>query len=156
MAKRAFQGFKPKLEDHDTFDSAYQQRRPLSLSLRPRSYVRANACNFLTYLPPLTRTEKKEMNWRGRRRGKEGAGEGGRQEGVGARPQQLSGAERSLRTLRVESPPKILFSSQNPTRALREQKQVSLSFGGGLGGGCPSLTLKTPGPWPWRIIYYMK
>ena len=33
MAKRAFQGFKPKLEDHDTSDSAYQQGRPLSLSL---------------------------------------------------------------------------------------------------------------------------
>ena len=37
MAKRGCDGFRPKLQDHDTSDSAYHQRRPLSVSLGPRS-----------------------------------------------------------------------------------------------------------------------
>ena len=55
MANRAFQNFKPKIEDHDTSASAYQRRRQLSVSLGPRSatpgprstsVIRA-PCNFL-------------------------------------------------------------------------------------------------------------
>ena len=37
MAKRAFQKFLPNVNEHDTSDSAYQQRRPLSISAPPRS-----------------------------------------------------------------------------------------------------------------------
>ena len=37
MANRAFKNFLPNVTDHDTSDSAYQQRRPLSVSLPPRS-----------------------------------------------------------------------------------------------------------------------
>ena len=33
MAKRAFDGFKPRLEHHDTSDSPYHQRTPLSVPL---------------------------------------------------------------------------------------------------------------------------
>ena len=54
MAKRAFQGFKPKLEDHDTSDSGYQQRRPLSLSLGPSSTKVCGPLVFLHLHPPGT------------------------------------------------------------------------------------------------------
>ena len=37
IAKRAFQKFLPNVNEHDTSDSAYQQRRPLSISVPPRS-----------------------------------------------------------------------------------------------------------------------
>ena len=37
IAKRAFERFLPSADDHDTSDSAYQQRRPLSVSVAPRS-----------------------------------------------------------------------------------------------------------------------
>ena len=37
MAKRAFQKFLPNDSDHDMSDSAYQQRRSLSVSAPPRS-----------------------------------------------------------------------------------------------------------------------
>ena len=37
MGKRAFERFLPNINDHDTSDSAYQQRRPLSVSVLPRS-----------------------------------------------------------------------------------------------------------------------
>ena len=37
MAKRAFERFLSNINDHDTSDSAYQQRRPLSVSVPPRS-----------------------------------------------------------------------------------------------------------------------
>ena len=35
IAKRAFGRFLPSANDHDTSDSAYQQRRPLSVSVAP-------------------------------------------------------------------------------------------------------------------------
>ena len=41
IANRAFKGFLKNVNDHDTSDSAYQQRRPLSVSLPPRSAARA-------------------------------------------------------------------------------------------------------------------
>ena len=37
IGQRALEKFKPNVNDHDTSDSAYQQRRPLSVSLPPRS-----------------------------------------------------------------------------------------------------------------------
>ena len=37
MAKRAFERFLPNVNDQDTSDSAYQQKRPLSVSVPPRS-----------------------------------------------------------------------------------------------------------------------
>ena len=37
IAERAFKKFLPNVNDHDTSDSAYQQRRPLSVSVAPRS-----------------------------------------------------------------------------------------------------------------------
>ena len=37
IARRAFQKFLPNVNEHDTSDSAYQQRRPLSISVPPRS-----------------------------------------------------------------------------------------------------------------------
>ena len=37
MAKRAFERFFLNVNDHDTSDSAYQRRRPLSVSVPPRS-----------------------------------------------------------------------------------------------------------------------
>ena len=37
LANRAFKKFLPNVNDHDTSDSAYQQRRPLSVSLPPRA-----------------------------------------------------------------------------------------------------------------------
>ena len=37
LATRAFKKFLPNVNDHDTSDSAYKQRRPLSVSLPPRS-----------------------------------------------------------------------------------------------------------------------
>ena len=37
VGQRALEKFKPNVNDHDTSDSAYQQRRPLSVSLPPRS-----------------------------------------------------------------------------------------------------------------------
>ena len=37
IAKRAFDGCKAKLTDHDTSDSSYHTKRPLSVSLGPRS-----------------------------------------------------------------------------------------------------------------------
>ena len=37
VGQRALERFKPNVIDHDTSDSAYQQRRPLSVSLPPRS-----------------------------------------------------------------------------------------------------------------------
>ena len=59
MAKRAFQGFTPKLEDHDTSDSAYQQRRPLSLSLGPRSAGTAKTTNKI---PGVVKVEEEIPN----------------------------------------------------------------------------------------------
>ena len=41
IANGVFKGFLPSVNDHDTSDSAYQQRRPLSVSLPPRSVTPA-------------------------------------------------------------------------------------------------------------------
>ena len=54
MAKRAFDGFKPRLEDHDTSDSAYNQKRPLSVSLGPRSAAPGPRFSSVTRDPPAT------------------------------------------------------------------------------------------------------
>ena len=54
MANRAFQKFLPNVNDHDTSDSAYQQRRPLSVSLPPRSATPGPRSTSAIRGPPAT------------------------------------------------------------------------------------------------------
>ena len=54
IANRAFKGFLPSVNDHDTSDSAYQQRRPLSVSLPPRSVTPGPRSTSAIRKPPAT------------------------------------------------------------------------------------------------------
>ena len=54
IAKRAFERFLPSANDHDTSDSAYQQRRPLSVSVAPRSATPGPRSTSATRGPPAT------------------------------------------------------------------------------------------------------
>ena len=50
----ALEKFKPNVNDHDTSDSAYQQRRPLSVSLPPRSATPGPRSTSFFSGPPAT------------------------------------------------------------------------------------------------------
>ena len=54
IAERAFKKFLPNVNDHDTSDSAYQQRRPLSVSVAPRSATPGPRSTSAITLPPAT------------------------------------------------------------------------------------------------------
>ena len=54
VGQRALERFKPNVNDHDTSDSAYQQRRPLSVSLPPRSVTPGPRSTSLIRGPPAT------------------------------------------------------------------------------------------------------
>ena len=54
VGQRALERFKPNVNDHDTSDSAYQQRRPLSVSLPPRSVTPAPRSTSSIRGPPAT------------------------------------------------------------------------------------------------------
>ena len=54
IAKRAFERFLPSANDHDTSDSAYQQRRPLSVSVAPRSATPGPRSTSAIRGPPAT------------------------------------------------------------------------------------------------------
>ena len=54
VAKMAFKSFKPSANDHDTSDSAYQQRRPLSVSVAPRSATPGPRSTSAVRGPPAT------------------------------------------------------------------------------------------------------
>ena len=54
VAKMAFKSFKPSANDHDTSDSAYQQRRPLSVSVAPRSATPGPRSTSAIRGPPAT------------------------------------------------------------------------------------------------------
>ena len=54
IAKRAFQKFLPNVNEHDTSDSAYQQRRPLSISVPPRSATPGPRSTSFIRGPPAT------------------------------------------------------------------------------------------------------
>ena len=54
IAKRAFGRFLPSANDHDTSDSAYQQRRPLSVSVAPRSATPGPRSTSAIRGPPAT------------------------------------------------------------------------------------------------------
>ena len=54
MAKRAFQKFLPNVNEHDTSDSAYQQRRPPSVSVPPRSATPGPRSTSSIRGPPAT------------------------------------------------------------------------------------------------------
>ena len=54
IAKRAFERFLPSADDHDTSDSAYQQRRPLSVSVAPRSATPGPRSTSAIRGPPAT------------------------------------------------------------------------------------------------------
>ena len=54
IGQRALEKFKPNVNDHDTSDSAYQQRRPLSVSLPPRSATPGPRSTSLIRGPPAT------------------------------------------------------------------------------------------------------
>ena len=54
IGQRALEKFKPNVNDHDTSDSAYQQRRPLSVSLPPRSATPGPRSTSSIRGPPAT------------------------------------------------------------------------------------------------------
>ena len=54
VAKMVFLSFKPSANDHDTSDSAYQQRRPLSVSVAPRSATPGPRSTSAVRGPPAT------------------------------------------------------------------------------------------------------
>ena len=54
IAERAFKKFLPNVNDHDTSDSAYQQRRPLSVSVAPRSATPGPRSTSAIREPPAT------------------------------------------------------------------------------------------------------
>ena len=54
IGQRALERFKPNVNDHDTSDSAYQQRRPLSVSLPPRSVTPGPRSTSSIRGPPAT------------------------------------------------------------------------------------------------------
>ena len=54
IAQSAFQKFLPNVNDHDTSDSAYQQRRPLSVSVPPRSATPGPRSTSVIRGPPAT------------------------------------------------------------------------------------------------------
>ena len=54
VAKMAFKSFKPSANDHDASDSAYQQRRPLSVSVAPRSATPGPRSTSTVRGPPAT------------------------------------------------------------------------------------------------------
>ena len=54
IAERAFRNFLPNANDHDTSDSAYQQRRPLSVSVAPRSATPGPRSTSAIRGPPAT------------------------------------------------------------------------------------------------------
>ena len=54
IAKRAFERFLPSANDHDTSDSAYQQRRPLSVSVAPRNATPGPRSTSAIRGPPAT------------------------------------------------------------------------------------------------------
>ena len=54
IAKKAFQRFLPNVNDHDTPDTAYQQRRPLSVSVAPRSATPGVRSTSVIRGPPAT------------------------------------------------------------------------------------------------------
>ena len=54
IAERAFKKFLPNVNDHDTSDSAYQQRRPLSVSVAPRSATPGPRSTSAIRGPPAT------------------------------------------------------------------------------------------------------
>ena len=67
IAQTPFQRFLPNVNDHDTSDNAYQQRRPLSVSVAPRSAapgprstssIRGPPATFSTSTAPTTTTIK--------------------------------------------------------------------------------------------------
>ena len=74
IAERAFKKFLPNVNDHDTSDSAYQQRRPLSVSVAPRSATpgprstSAITCtpvlSFFLYLSTLFLVGSGHLLWR--------------------------------------------------------------------------------------------
>ena len=54
IAERAFRNFLPNVNDHDASDSAYQQRRPLSVSVAPRSATPGPRSTSAIRGPPAT------------------------------------------------------------------------------------------------------
>ena len=54
IGQRALERFKPNVNDHDTSDSAYQQRRPLSVSLPPRGVTPGPISTSSIRGPPAT------------------------------------------------------------------------------------------------------
>ena len=54
IAERAFRNFLPNANDRDTSDSAYQQRRPLSVSVAPRSATPGPRSTSAIRGPPAT------------------------------------------------------------------------------------------------------
>ena len=54
IANRAFKNFKANVNEHDTSDSAYHQRRPLSVSLPPRSATPGPRSTSSITGPPAT------------------------------------------------------------------------------------------------------
>ena len=54
IAKRAFERFLPSADDHDTSDSAYQQRRPLSVSVACRAATPGPRSTSAIRGPPAT------------------------------------------------------------------------------------------------------
>ena len=63
IANRAFKNFKANVNDHDTLDSAYQQRRPLSVSLPPRSATPGPRSTSSIRGPPATFSSAVGRTW---------------------------------------------------------------------------------------------